>query len=224
MPDWRAIVEARLAGLRWPPARRAQIVQELSEHLADEFARLAQTRSTHEAARITQARLDDPAVLQEAMQAVDCEDEMNERTRGLWIPGLVSLTLSGLLLTAFGRWGPRPTFIFLESRLPLILYPFWLVSLPLFGALGAWLAKRAGATRNERLLAGVFPIMTMVAAFFLILPIAMIVDGSRIPEGQLWKGFALATVNWVLLPGVPLLLGALPFLRNGSAAKLEEAR
>jgi len=74
----------------------------------------------------------------------------------------------------------------------------------------------ARGTPRERLLAGLFPVATMVAAFFVILPVAMMVDGIRIGPRLVGKGLLPATFNWVLISGVPLMLGALPFLRNGA--------
>ena len=40
MPDWAAEVRSRLAGLRLSPAREADIVEELSQHLDDKWREL----------------------------------------------------------------------------------------------------------------------------------------------------------------------------------------
>src|SRR5262245_44801857 len=40
MPDWRGVVEARLTKLSLPPARAAEIVDELSQHLQDRYDEL----------------------------------------------------------------------------------------------------------------------------------------------------------------------------------------
>ena len=37
MPDWKAEVKARLAGLSLSPARELEIIEELSQHLEDEY-------------------------------------------------------------------------------------------------------------------------------------------------------------------------------------------
>ena len=40
MPDWRALVRARLGALPLDPARAADIVDELAQHVAQEFEEL----------------------------------------------------------------------------------------------------------------------------------------------------------------------------------------
>ena len=40
MPDWSARLRSRLAALRLHPAREAEIVEELSQHLDQRFAEL----------------------------------------------------------------------------------------------------------------------------------------------------------------------------------------
>jgi putative ABC transport system permease protein len=37
MPDWKQEVQSRLRGLRLKPAREAEIVEELSQHLEDRY-------------------------------------------------------------------------------------------------------------------------------------------------------------------------------------------
>jgi len=51
MPDWRKEIERRVAGLGLEPAREAEIVEELSQHLSDRFEELVGRGATEEAAR-----------------------------------------------------------------------------------------------------------------------------------------------------------------------------
>ncbi len=138
---------------------------------------------------------------------------MNERTKNLWLPGMVMLFFSSVLLMYITRHGPLPLFVWIDPRVPLLLYVPWLISLPVFGALGAYWSRRAGGHVRTRAAAGVFPVLMLAAAFCLILPIAIIFDGHGWRLLQM-KAFVVMMLGWVVIPGAALLLGALPFLRN----------
>ena len=51
MPDWRYAIGRRLDGLRLPPTREAEVVEELSQHLDDRrsCARAAEDRARRDA-------------------------------------------------------------------------------------------------------------------------------------------------------------------------------
>ena len=51
MPDWRHAIERRLDGLRLPPAREAEVVEELAQHLDDRYADLRSGGASEEDAR-----------------------------------------------------------------------------------------------------------------------------------------------------------------------------
>jgi hypothetical protein len=58
----------------------------------------------------------------------------------------------------------------------------------------------------------------MLCLFSLILPVALIVDQ---PFTSLrLAAYAVSILNWVVLPGLALLLGAMPFLRIPMSPKL----
>src|SRR5678816_1083451 len=61
MPDWRIEIRARLANAHIDPANEAEIVEELAQHLDDEFAELRARGIDERGARETLlAHLDDP--------------------------------------------------------------------------------------------------------------------------------------------------------------------
>ena len=149
---------------------------------------------------------------------------MNERTKNLWLPGMAMLFLSSVLLMFITRYGPLPVSVWLDSRVPLLLYVPWLAALPAFGALGAYWSRRMGGPVRARIAAGVFPVLMLAAAFCLLLPVAILVQGHGLRAMQ-WKTFGapflsalvIFLLGWVVIPGAALLLGALPFLKNHSA-------
>ena len=64
MPDWRRELGQRLSGLPLDPARAAEIVEELSQHLAEFHAELlAGGASPEEAARRTLVELRESALI-----------------------------------------------------------------------------------------------------------------------------------------------------------------
>ena len=62
MRDWRQEIGARLANARLDPAREAELIEELAQHLDDQFTELTARGMSHGDARATLlAQLDDPA-------------------------------------------------------------------------------------------------------------------------------------------------------------------
>jgi len=94
----------------------------------------------------------------------------------------------------------------------VLLYVPWLLSLPFFGALGAYLSSRAGGSRGTVILASVFPVLALTAAFLLMFPIGLVierifnhpVDFSTVATALLRDG-----IGWILVPGAALLAGGL---------------
>jgi putative ABC transport system permease protein len=72
MPDWRQAIRRRLARLRLEPAREAEIIEELSQHLEDRYAELRAAGATPgEARRAVFAELRDHRLLARELQRVE---------------------------------------------------------------------------------------------------------------------------------------------------------
>jgi hypothetical protein len=136
---------------------------------------------------------------------------MSHRVKSLWLPGLVTSVASVALLQVLDRAGVKPLTINVGQPLYLVLHSFWLLALPPLGALGAWWSKRAGGGLWERALAGISPASPVVVVCLGVFPVALAVD-SHVPLRLLLSSLGVALLNWSLIPGVALLLGALPFL------------
>ncbi|HEX9760987.1 MAG TPA: hypothetical protein VGA40_08705 [Candidatus Acidoferrales bacterium] len=204
----------RLGPLGLAEVRRREIVCELADHLSDREEDTATSAPHFTALRMVEET--DWSALSHNIRRAE-GDNMNDRTRHLWLPGMATLTLSMAVLMAFGRMGLDPRFIWVDPRTPLLFYVPWLLLLPVLGALGTYWSKRAGAALRMRLLAGVLPAAGMLAVFLLVLPVALLVDMPRV-GWLVVQSFAISVLNWVLIPGAFLLLGALPFVRNGDRA------
>jgi len=207
MPDWLAYVNDRLGHLAISQAESSQVREELAAHLEDNYLSLrAQGISESDAVRLACDQVSSWQELRRDILAAKLEAFMQNRVSQLWIPGLVTLFGSAALLAVFEIVGLRPLVIHPGNPSSLVFYFPWLLSLPLFGALGAYLSLRARATGLAVHCASAFPALIMAAALFAVLLVALVLDrhGSlRIVT----TAFAAAILNWFLLPGFFLLLG-----------------
>jgi hypothetical protein len=214
VPDFPQYVRERLGALGIGAEREEEVVAELAGHFEDAYEGCLERSATPASAfACAFGEVSNWSRLCREIRRATEEDPMNERTKNLWLPGLVMLFLSSVLLMYITRFGPFPKMVWLDARQPLLLYVPWLVSLPVFGALGAYWSRRAGGHVRARIAVGVFPVLMLAGAFFMILPIAILFD-RNIPFSMFVTSFGLMLLGWVLIPGAALLLGALPFLRN----------
>ena len=89
----------------------------------------------------------------------------------------------------------------------LKFYTLWLLVLPLAGARGAYLSKRAGGSRRVALLSSIFPVLFYAVVFQIAVPIGFAI-GHLLPS-TLGIVFLSMSIGWVLAPGVALLAGGL---------------
>jgi hypothetical protein len=110
------------------------------------------------------------------------------------------------------RMGIEPRLVWvdaIEGKFAMVFYLPWLMTLPLSGALGACLARRAQGETLMCLAAGLSPALTLIALISLIAPWGLLVDGVSVFQLVLT---ATGLLTWGVLPGVALLAGALPFV------------
>jgi len=132
---------------------------------------------------------------------------MNTRTATFWLPALVSLTAAMVFLTISTVSGLQPRFV-ARGWATFVVYIPWLLTLPLCGAAGAFLSRRAGGGRWVCLAAGLFPVMAMTCLVGLLALIGRFVFAK--PQ---WLHFSMALILGAVLPSVALLLGAVPFAK-----------
>lgn len=235
MSDEQELIKARLGKLGIAPHREEEILRELSEHLEDEAAVLEARGVTREdAVQDALGSVSDWSVFRsEIVAAETAEDNMNYRTKVLWLPALGALTLSSVLLAVFQYAGLVPRFYW-SSATAQSMQPFytiylpWLVALPVVGAATALWSQHAGGEPVHRLLAALSPPLAMLGTFLagpfvgLLIYLCLRLLGNRnLPSPHpslhgvtLMAGVFAMLASWVLLPAVGLLLGAALFLRN----------
>jgi lysylphosphatidylglycerol synthetase-like protein (DUF2156 family) len=151
-------------------------------------------------------------------------NRLNLRTKSLWLPGFVSLTVASLFLFAEELLLVHdPSFYFTDrnwsqhliSGLPRWFYFAWLLAQVLCGALAAFLSRRGGGTRAARLLAAAFPALVMFAVCTIVIPVSAFFEHNEFifrHPGRLWLGVFV----WAVAPAITLLLGAAPFLKESA--------
>ena len=211
MADWQKVVRQNLAGLGLDAAEKDEVHAELAAHMEETYEGLrAEGLADAEAIHRTLEQVADWRDLQRRITiAKKTEDPMLNRLHQLWIPGFLTLTLSTIFLMTLQKHGYQPRMVSWNGPDTMLLYVPWLLSLPLFGGLGAYLSQRAGASGSRVLLASIFPVLSLAACLFVILPVSFIVD-PHVEHRIRMAGFLRAFFEWVLVPGAGLLAGGLP--------------
>jgi hypothetical protein len=141
---------------------------------------------------------------------------LNQRTKSLWLPALTTFFGASLSLMLCQFFGLQPRIVWV-GRIPMWFYWPWLTSLPVFGAMGASLSRRAQGLAPARLAAGLSPALIMLTVMLLILPWGLAIDGMDFFR---LVSFGLGLINWVAIPAIALLLGAAPFLHEPKPAEV----
>jgi len=212
-PDWKKIVRERMASPNSPLILKEEVIAELAAHL-EETCEEAQSCGLDASAALerTLQEVNDWHVLAAKIRrAKSKEDPMNARTKTLWLPALASLLGASLAMTLLQRVGVRPRLVW-TGQVEMAFYVPWLALLPLFGASGAYLSRRAGGTVRTRVTASLAPVLWLLLLCILTEPLEL---ASRGFSSLLYFGYGLA--QYVAIPGIALLLGALPFLRESRA-------
>ena len=214
MPDWSRLISERMGVLALSGAVRDEVVAELATHLEELYqACRARGASESQAIEIALSQATDWQELgREISDIKDEEAGMNDRSKQLWLPGLVTLTASMVWLMMLQRvnWNLGSSW-FHESP-PLMPYLMWLITQPVFGAAGAYLSRRNGGTLIARLAAGIFPSIALLGLLIFITFTGFFVERNPF----LWKHpafFALVVFPWAILPAISLLIGVVPFVK-----------
>jgi hypothetical protein len=213
MRDWKTLVEQRLAGLALERQEKDEVIAELAGHLEEACdGLLRQGISEEEAVRRTLAHAGSWNDLKHKILVSKRKEQiMEQRVRQLWIPGFLSLILSMLFLVILQKQGLQAHIVWSGPN-AILLYPAWLMSLPIFGALSGFVSSRAGGSRRTALLASVFPSIALTAAFLLMFPIGLTIQGitgRKVDFSQVANVILRDGIGWIVLPAAALLVGGL---------------
>jgi len=215
MRDWKELVKERLAVQGLPESDEEEVIAELAAHLEEAYedARLRGLTEGIAVEAALQGVEDWHVLAANICRAKAQEDSMNHRTRSLWLPALVALLGASVSLMLTQFLGMQPHLVWI-GRMGMTFYWPWLATLPFFGAVGAYLSQCAQGATRARLAAGLSPALIMLIVMCLILPWGLLIDGLDFFR---LVSFGLGLANWVVIPGVALLVGALPFLKGHSS-------
>jgi hypothetical protein len=196
-------------------AEEQEIIAELASHLEDLYEQqLATGCGESEAVERALGELTEWRRLARGIRrATREEDEMNNRTKTLWLPGLISLAGSMAWMWILQGALPQPEMRLNHAGLPLLYQLLWLATSPLIGAASALLSRRWGGGRTTALAAALSPSIVMIPLW------VGLATRMNHPSPRQWFNLFCGVLNWIVVPGVALLLGALPFLR---ASRLQE--
>jgi hypothetical protein len=133
---------------------------------------------------------------------------MNNRIKTLWLPALVSLTGAMVWRFILQRSFPQSQPLLNHAGLPLAYQLLWLATLPLVGALSAYLSRRTGGDQLTGLMVALSPSIVMIPIW-----LALATQMSH-PSPRQWFGLLCGVLNWIVTPGIALSLGAWPVLRT----------
>ena len=228
MRDWQKLVEERLSGLALEPEEKAEIIAELAAHLEDVCdAMRRQGVPKNEAAERALSQVGSWRQLQSRIFATKrSEHFMRNRVRQLWVPGFLTMILSTLFLMMLPKLGFQPRLIGSGPN-AILFYGPWLLSLLLFGALGAYVSSRAGGSRGTVVLASVFPALALTGAFLSMFPIGFAIErivGIHEDFGVVATALLKDGIDWIVVPGAVLLAGGLPVQSwMGRGARVQRA-
>jgi len=215
MLDWEALVRRQLTGLGLEPDERGEVISELAAHLEETWEDLRRRGMTEEeAVRRTVSQVEDWQDLRRRIQTARTKENfMTNRVKQFWLPSLLTLLLAMGLLALIQIFGPNPWTVARHSGWSLVapvavVYIPWLLSLPLIGAMGAYLSNRAGGSQRAVFSSIVFPVLPYLVFFLVALPV-MAIFNEHLAHNIMFGALFVGLFAWVLAPGAALLAGGL---------------
>jgi len=212
MPDWKELVRRRLQGMSLEGDEATEVVEELAAHLEETYqTSLNQGFTKQAAAQKAFVEVRDWKDLRSKIESSrKKEPHMNTRVRQFWLPALFTFFLSQVALMLIGTLGPKvyisPAAIHPRLLPPNTLFLAWLATLPLIGALGAYLSTRAGGRAKSMFSAITFPVVPFLAFVVIGLPIAMALD-DHVARALTLPLFLVGFSAWVVFPAMALAAG-----------------
>jgi len=217
MRDWNSLVKQRLGKLKLPEAQREEVAAELAAHLED-LEDAGEEYGIRESGT-TPANLyeeTDWSGLTRRIQKAKKEDfPMNTRSKSFWLPALVTFFAVQVCWAIL----VRTSFYAGISSTPFRPMFLLLGTLPVFGALGAYLSRCGGGSPLSRIAVGLFPAVAMFCLMTVLFFLGLMVDRQTIAAR--WAHIWLAIVIAVTTSSAALLLGTLPFLKRGEVTTSE---
>jgi hypothetical protein len=204
------------AGLRLP--FEDEMVEELANHIEDALNNSRVNEPGNQASLLCSklAREDWSGLAREIRRARK-EEDMNDRVRRVWLPGVAVTAVAYGLWTTLVALGMQPTVVWLRPASFAFFFVPWLLMLPVLGAAAAFWSKRNGGARRDVLAA--CSIAPLALAIFLAIALVVSLFGdAQVATAVKLRQMGVLVLTVVVAPGFALLAGALPFLRERARA------
>lgn len=221
MRDWQKLVRERLALRRSGAEMEPEVTEELAHYLEDFYeAGLDKGLAETEAARRALAEVGNwPRLARKIQFAREGGEMLKQRIQTLWMPGFVAAILTVAVSIAVSRVGSIP---FGGAHMATFVYGGWLLILVVIGAFAALWSRRAGGSIANRTAAALLPAAMLLATLgahvtnpeMKMAGLASIFSPGELQISGVLPRIANNVVGGILLPGIALLAGALPFLRG----------
>jgi hypothetical protein len=215
MPDWQKLVRKHLDGLTLDAAEREEVHAELAAHLEETYEALLREGMPESDAicRAISLACDWRDLKRKIQKARTKENFMTNRVKQFWLPSLVTMLITMGLLALIQIFGPNPWMVARHERnawslvAPVaVIYLPWLLSLPLVGALGAFLSFRSGGSQRAMFSSVVFPVLPYSVFFLVALPVTAIFN-DRLGHNIMFLALFVGLLAWVVAPAAALLAG-----------------
>lgn len=222
MRNWDHIVHSRLAPLGLDAMREQDIRAELAEHLEDAYAAArSEGVSEEDAVARAMAQVPDWTELARTIRRADeKEGPMSHDMKTLCVPGLTALCCAAALMLGVTVLFPSELWLDPRASVRLAIAGLWMSSYLAFGALGAWLSRRAGGSMRTRFVAGIFPMALHLAIYVPLIALGLMAQRALEPARAGVNFQPRIVLIFLILPAVALALGTLPFLRHGDSRRL----
>lgn len=222
MPDWQGIVREKIDGAQLPAEQKDEIAAELGSHLEDvydEKRRLGLGESETVEGALGEV-VDWTELTRRIHNAKREERIMSDRAKHLWLPGLASFFCAMIWEVALGGGATIGGPLF-RWHVTLPMYGLRLMTLLLCGAVGAFLSRRAGGTRTERVAAALFTPGILLTTMLVVISICAVARAMGLGFAGLDMALLVKPVLMVIvIPGTAMLAGAAPFLWEPNAGVL----
>jgi hypothetical protein len=171
MGNWQQKVRENMAACLLSRDIQNEVVVELAFHLQEAYEEARAVGMSHDSAlnvALEQAG-DWRALARNIRRAKSEEVPVNNRTKSLWLPALMTLLGANTCLALFQHLGAGPHLVWVGNA-ALTFYWAWLATPPIFGAMGAYLSGCAQSSAWARLAAGLAPARIILTVMCLILP------------------------------------------------------
>jgi len=215
--NWEELVRAKLAGLAIEPREKREVIEELAAHLDETYEELrGRGLAEEDAAQRALREVKDWQDLRRRIQTARAKENiMTNRVKQFWLPSLVTMLFTMGLLALIQIFGPNPWMVGRHERnawslvAPVaVIYLPWLLSLPLVGALGAFLSFRSGGSQRAVFSSVVFPVLPYLVFFVAALPV-MAIFNERLAHNIMFGALFVGLFAWVVSPATALLAGGL---------------